>query len=160
MFCFFSCRTLDINEIFDKKFHKIERAHYFLYFYPDSQVYIKKDKATNNFSVFLNVILDSSLNLDNCYLKLVQDDNYIGNIDISKVVSIGNFKFLYINIDRRNADLILRALNPYKKLSFILNSNSYQVWTKGTLKYDARFVDVNFKSTRDTLRYALDSNIL
>ncbi|WP_238614547.1 hypothetical protein [Borrelia turcica] len=160
MFCFFSCRTLDVNEVFDKKFDKIERANYFLYFYPDSQIYIKKDKSTNDYSVFLNVILDSSLNLNNGYLKLVQDDNYIGDINISKVVSIGNFKFLYVNVDRNNANLILRALNPYKKLSFVLNRNSYQVWTKGTLKYDARFIDVDFKSTRDTLKYALESNIL
>ena len=158
--CFFSCRTLNVNEVFDEKFDKIERANYFLYFYPDSQIYIRKDKVSNNFSVFLNVVLDSSSNLSNSYLKLVQDDNYIGDVCISKVVSIRNFKFLYINVDRKNADLILRALNPHKKLSFVLNSNSYQVWTRETLEYDSRFIDVDFKSTRDTLLYALKSNLL
>nr|WKT13861.1 hypothetical protein LKV13_04415 [Borrelia sp. BU AG58] len=160
MFCFFSCKTPDVNEIFNKKFDKIERAGYFLYFYPDSQIYIKKDKSTNNFSVFLNVVLNSNLNLSNGYLKLVQDDNYIGDVYISKVVSIRNFKFLYINVDRKNAELLLKALNPYKKLSFVLDSNSYQVWTRGTLEYDSRFIDVDFKSTRDTLIYAINSNIL
>ncbi|UGQ16606.1 hypothetical protein [Borrelia sp. RT5S] len=151
---------MNVNEVFDKKFDKIERANYFLYFYPDSQIYIRKDKVSNNFSVFLNVVLDSSSNLSNSYLKLVQDDNYIGDVCISKVVSIRNFKFLYINVDRKNADLILRALKPHKKLSFVLNSNSYQVWTRETFEYDSRFIDVDFKSTRDTLLYALKSGLL
>ncbi|WP_234416449.1 hypothetical protein [Candidatus Borreliella tachyglossi] len=139
---------------------KIERADYFLYFYPDSQIYIKRDKSTNDFSVFLNVILDSKLNFNDSYLKLIKDDSYIGDIYISKVVSIGNFKFLYINIDRKNSDLILKALNPDEKLSFVLNDTSYQVWTRRTLEYDAKFIDVDFKSTRDTLKYALETNIL
>ncbi|UGQ17765.1 hypothetical protein [Borrelia sp. RT1S] len=151
---------MNVNEVFDKEFDKIERANYFLYFYPDSQIYIRKDKSSNNFSVFLNVVLDSSSNLSNSYLKLVQDDNYIGDVCISKVVSIRNFKFLYINVDRNNVELILRALNPHKKLSFVLNSNSYQVWTREALEYDSRFIDVDFKSTKDTLLYALKSNLL
>ncbi|AHH11290.1 hypothetical protein [Borrelia coriaceae] len=144
----------------DEKFDKIERANYFLYFYPNSQIYIKRDKSTNNFSVFFNVVLDSKLNFDSGYLKLIQDDNYIGNVNISKVVGIGNFRFLYISIDRNNADLILTALNPSKSLSFVLNDNSYQVWTRETFKYDASFIDVDFESTRDTLKYALENNIL
>ncbi|WP_236842861.1 hypothetical protein [Borrelia turicatae] len=115
---------------------------------------------TNDFSVFLNVVLDSKLNFDSGYLKLIQDDNYIGDVNISKVVGIGNFRFLYVDIDRDNADLILRALKPYKSLSFVLDDNSYQVWTRGTFEYDAKFIDVDFESTRDTLRYALENNIL
>ncbi|UPA17378.1 hypothetical protein bcCo53_001574 (plasmid) [Borrelia coriaceae] len=157
---FFSCKTLKVYELLDEKFDKIERANYFLYFYPNSQIYIKRDKSTNNFSVFFNVVLDSKLNFDSGYLKLIQDDNYIGNVNISKVVGIGNFRFLYISIDRNNADLILTALNPSKSLSFVLNDNSYQVWTRETFKYDASFIDVDFESTRDTLKYALENNIL
>ncbi|WKC58593.1 hypothetical protein [Borrelia sp. P9F1] len=158
--CFLCCRTLDINEVFDKEFDRIERADYFLYSYPDSQIYIKKDKSSNDFSVFLNVVLDANTNPRSGHLKLIQDDIHIGDVRISKVVGIRNFKFLYINIDRNNVELILRALNPHKKLSFVLDSNSYQVWTRGTLEYDSRFIDVNFKSTRDTLLYALKSNLL
>ncbi|WP_434757439.1 hypothetical protein [Borrelia puertoricensis] len=110
--------------------------------------------------MFLNVVLDSKLNFDSGYLKLIQDDNYIGDVNISKVVGIGNFRFLYVDIDKSNADLILRALKPYKSLSFVLDDNSYQVWTRGTFEYDAKFIDVDFESTRDTLRYALENNIL
>ncbi|AHH14493.1 hypothetical protein bhYOR_001284 (plasmid) [Borrelia nietonii YOR] len=157
---FFSCKTLSVDEFLDAKFDKIERANYFLYFYPNSQIYIKRDKSTNNFSVFLNVVLNSKLNFNSGYLKLIQDDNYIGNINITKVVGIGNLRFLYVDIDKNNSDLILRALNPYKSLSFVLDDNSYQVWTRGTFKYDARFIDVDFESTRDTLKYALENNIL
>ncbi|AMR76019.1 hypothetical protein [Borrelia hermsii] len=157
---FFSCKTLSVDEFLDVKFDKIERANYFLYFYPNSQIYIKRDKSTNNFSVFLNVVLNSKLNFNSGYLKLIQDDNYIGNINITKVVGIGNLRFLYVDIDKNNSDLILRALNPHKSLSFVLDDNSYQVWTRGTFKYDARFIDVDFESTRDTLKYALDNNIL
>ncbi|UPA19247.1 hypothetical protein [Borrelia puertoricensis] len=157
---FFSCKTLNVHDFLDEKFDKIERADYFLYFYPNSQIYIKRDKLTNDFSVFLNVVLDSKLNFDSGYLKLIQDDNYIGDVNISKVVGIGNFRFLYVDIDKSNADLILRALKPYKSLSFVLDDNSYQVWTRGTFEYDAKFIDVDFESTRDTLRYALENNIL
>ncbi|AHH04319.1 Hypothetical protein BHY_1368 (plasmid) [Borrelia nietonii YOR] len=110
--------------------------------------------------MFLNVVLNSKLNFNSGYLKLIQDDNYIGNINITKVVGIGNLRFLYVDIDKNNSDLILRALNPYKSLSFVLDDNSYQVWTRGTFKYDARFIDVDFESTRDTLKYALENNIL
>ena len=157
---FFSCQTLNVDKYLDEKFEKIERANYFLYFYSNSQIYIKKDKLTNNFSVFLNVILNSQLNLKGSFLRLIKDDKYIGNIDISKVISIGNFKFLYVNIDRSNVGLILRALNPDKHLCFFIDDDSYQVWTKLTFKYDARFVDVDFKSTKETLEYALKNNIL
>ncbi|WP_235048113.1 hypothetical protein [Borrelia persica] len=149
-----------MDEILDKKFDKIERADYFLYFYPNSQIYIKRDKLTNNFSVFLNVVLNSKSDFSSGYLKLIQDDNYIGDINISKVVGVGKFRFLYVNIDKGNVDLILKALKPYKSLSFVLDDNSYQVWTRETLKYDARFIDVDFESTRDTLRYALENNML
>ncbi|AHH07280.1 Hypothetical protein BCD_1214 (plasmid) [Borrelia crocidurae DOU] len=159
---FFSCKTLSVHEILDKKFDKIERASYFLYFYPNSQIYIKRDKLTNNFSVFLNIVLNLDLKSDfnSDYLKLIQDGNYIGNVSISKVVSIGRFKFLYVNIDRGNSDLILRALNPHKSLSFVLDEYSYQVWTRETLEYDAKFIDVDFKSSINTLKYALENNIL
>ncbi len=47
-----SCKILNIAEDLEKNFEKIERADYFLYFYPDSQIYIKKDKSSNKFSVF------------------------------------------------------------------------------------------------------------
>ncbi|WP_024654465.1 hypothetical protein [Borrelia hispanica] len=159
---FFSCRTLSVHEILDKKFDTIERANYFLYFYPNSQIYIKRDKLTNSFSVFLNIVLNLDLKSDfnGDYLKLIKDDNYIGNVNISKVVSIGRFRFLYVNIDRGNSDLILRALNPHKSLSFVLDEHSYQVWTRETLKYDAKFIDVDFESSRNTLKYALENNIL
>ncbi|ACH95159.1 hypothetical protein ACE4V3_05645 (plasmid) [Borrelia recurrentis] len=159
---FFSCKTLSVHEILDKKFDKIERASYFLYFYPNSQIYIKRDKLTNNFSVFLNIVLNLDLKSDfnSDYLKLIQDGNYIGNVSISKVVSIGRFRFLYVNIDRGNSDLILRALNPHKSLSFVLDEYSYQVWTRETLEYDAKFIDVDFESSRNTLKYVLDNNIL
>ncbi|AJA67233.1 hypothetical protein bmLB2001_001112 (plasmid) [Borrelia miyamotoi] len=157
---FFACQTLSVDEFLDKKLEKIERADHFLYFYPNSQIYIRRDKLTNNFSVFLNVVLDSKLNFDGGFLRLIQDDTYIGNINISKVVSIGNFRFLYVNIDKNNAGLLIKALNPYKRLSFVLDDDSYQVWTRGTFKYDAKFVDVDFDSTKDTLKYALENSIL
>ncbi|APR65404.1 hypothetical protein baBA2_000897 (plasmid) [Borrelia anserina] len=157
---FFSCKTLSVEEFLDEKFDKIERVNYLLYFYPNSQIYIRRDKLTNNFSVFLNVVLASELNFDGGYLKLIQDDNYIGNVKISRVVSIGKLRFLYVDIDKNNADLILKALKPYRSLSFVLDDDSYQVWTRETFKYDARFIDVDFKSTRDTLKYALENNIL
>ncbi|ABH02446.1 hypothetical protein [Borreliella afzelii] len=155
-----SCKILNIAEDLEKNFEKIERADYFLYFYPDSQIYIKKDKSSNKFTVFLNVMLDSNLNFTKGYLKLIQDSKYIGSIAISKVVSIGNFKFLYINLDKNNFALMSRALTPYKKLVFLFNEESFQVWTKDTLQYDPRFIDVNFENTKNTLEYAFKNKIL
>lgn len=155
-----SCKILNIAEDLEKNFEKIERADYFLYFYPDSQIYIKKDKSSNKFTVFLNVMLDSNLNFTKGYLKLIQDSKYIGSIAISKVVSIGNFKFLYINLDKNNFGLMSRALTPYKKLVFLFNEESFQVWTKDTLQYDPRFIDVNFENTKNTLEYAFKNKIL
>ncbi|APJ09254.1 hypothetical protein [Borreliella afzelii] len=155
-----SCKILNIAEDLEKNFEKIERADYFLYFYPDSQIYIKKDKSSNKFTVFLNVMLDSNLNFTKGYLKLIQDSKYIGSIAISKVVSIGNFKFLYINLDKNNFALMSKALTPYKKLVFLFNEESFQVWTKDTLQYDPRFIDVNFENTKNTLEYAFKNKIL
>ncbi|MCD2374932.1 hypothetical protein LRB56_01780 [Borreliella burgdorferi] len=155
-----SCKILNIAEDLEKNFEKIERADYFLYFYPDSQIYIKKDKSSNKFSVFLNIMLDSNLNFTKGHLKLIQDNKYIGSIAISKVVSIGNFKFLYINLDKDNFTLMSKALTPYKKLVFLFNEDSFQVWTKDTLQYDPRFIDVNFKNTKNTLEYAFKNKIL
>lgn len=155
-----SCKVLNIAEDLEKNFEKIERPDYFLYFYPDSQIYIKKDKLSNKFTVFLNVILDSNLNFTKGYLKLIQDNKYIGSIAISKVVSIGNFKFLYINLNKDNFTLMSKALTPCKKLVFLFNKDSFQVWTKDTLQYDPRFIDVNFKNTKNTLEYAFKNKIL
>ncbi len=155
-----SCKILNVAEDLEKNFEKIERADYFLYFYPDSQIYIKKDKSSNKFTVFLNVMLDSNLNFTKGYLKLIQDNKYIGSIAISKVVSIGNFKFLYINLDKDNFKLMLKALTPYKKLVFLFNNDSFQVWTRDTLQYDPRFIDVNFNNTKNTLEYAFKNKIL
>ncbi|APS99062.1 hypothetical protein Bmayo_06290 (plasmid) [Borreliella mayonii] len=160
VFICFSCKILNIAEDLEKNFEKIERADYFLYFYPDSQIYIKKDKSSNKFTVFLNVMLDSNLNFTKGYLKLIKDNKYIGSIAISKVVSIGNFKFLYINLDKDNFTLMSKALTPYEKLVFLFNEDSFQVWTKDTLQYDPRFIDVNFKNTKNTLEYAFKNKIL
>ncbi|WNY67221.1 hypothetical protein [Borreliella lusitaniae] len=160
VFIYYSCKVLNIAEDLEKNFEKIERADYFLYFYPDSQIYIKKDKSINKYTVFLNVMLDSDLNFNKGYLKLIKDNKYIGSIAISKVVSIGKFKFLYINIDKDNFKLISKALTAYKKLVFLFNNDSFQVWTKDTLEYDPRFIDVDFKNTKNTLEYAFNNKIL